>query len=61
VVSFINSGVVSYLKKVLGQSRTKYNITRPKTAKTLPNVLTEEEVFKLINAALNMHFFNAAF
>jgi len=43
-----------YHEKVLGQPRTKYNITRPKKAKTLPEVLSEKEVIQLINTPTNI-------
>ncbi len=43
-----------YHEKVLGQQRTKYKITRPKKAQTLPEVLTEKEVYQLINTPTNI-------
>lgn len=43
-----------YHEKVLGQPRTKYDITRPKTPNTLPDVLTEDQVWKLISQPDNL-------
>jgi len=42
-----------YYEHVLGMPREYYNIQRPKRAETLPNVLSPEEVFKLINTPEN--------
>jgi site-specific recombinase XerD len=39
-----------YYEQVLGMPREYYNIQRPKRASQLPNTLSVEEVFKLINA-----------
>ena len=38
----------------MGQPRTKYTITRPKKASTLPEVLTEKQVYDLINSPKNI-------
>ena len=43
-----------YYEKVLGLPREFYDIQRPKRPKTLPNVLSQEEVFKLINSPENI-------
>ena len=43
-----------YYEKVLQKPKEYYNITRPKKIKTLPSVLSEEEVYKLINAPTNI-------
>lgn len=43
-----------YYEKVLEKPREHYIITRAKKCKTLPSVLSEEEVFKLINAPTNI-------
>lgn len=43
-----------YHEKVLGQPRTLYKITRPKKAHTLPEVLSEQEVYRLINSPTNI-------
>ena len=43
-----------YYEKVLGRSREYYNFQRPKKSKTLPNVLSENEVIKLINTPTNL-------
>jgi len=51
--SMINS-IKYYHEKVLGQERNVYRITRPKKAKSLPEVLTESEVYRLINAPKNI-------
>jgi hypothetical protein len=50
----IINAIKYYHEKVLGQARTLYDITRPKPSKTLPNVLTEEDVLKLINTPTNI-------
>jgi len=43
-----------YYEYVLGMPREYYNIQRPKMANTLPNVLSGQEVYKLINAPENI-------
>ncbi len=43
-----------YYEKVLDQPREFYNIQRPKKAKELPNVLSMQEVSKLINTPDNI-------
>ena len=43
-----------YYEKVLQKPKEYYNMTRPKKVKTLPSVLSEEEVYKLINAPVNI-------
>ncbi len=43
-----------YYEQVLGMPREYYNIQRPKRAKVLPNVLSQEEAFRLINAPKNL-------
>ncbi|MFB9055632.1 tyrosine-type recombinase/integrase [Mariniflexile ostreae] len=43
-----------YYEKVLQKPKEYYNITRPKKTKTLPNVLSPDEVYKLINAPKNI-------
>ncbi len=43
-----------YYEQVLGMPREYYEIQRPKRAKTLPNVLSQEEVLRLINAPDNI-------
>ena len=43
-----------YFEKVLEKPREYYTITRPKKAKTLPSVLSEQEVFLLINSPTNL-------
>ena len=42
-----------YYEQVCDRDRTQYSIQRPKPAKTLPNVLSENDVLKLINAPKN--------
>lgn len=42
-----------YYEQVLDRPREKYNITRPKKSKSLPNVLSVEEVDRLINSPPN--------
>jgi site-specific recombinase XerD len=42
-----------YYEHVLGKPREYYEIQRPKQAKTLPNVLSQEEIYKLINSPEN--------
>ncbi len=48
------NAVKFYYEQVLGMPREYYNIQRPKESKTLPNVLSPEEVFKLINTPENL-------
>jgi integrase/recombinase XerD len=43
-----------YYEHVLGKPREYYEIQRPKRAKSLPNVLSPEEVFRLINSPENI-------
>jgi integrase/recombinase XerD len=43
-----------YYEHVLGMPREYYNIQRPKSSKTLPNVLPFEEVYRLINSPENI-------
>lgn len=43
-----------YMEQVLGLDRTTILIDRPKKAKRLPTVLTQEEVYLLINAPKNL-------
>jgi site-specific recombinase XerD len=42
-----------YYEKVLGGKRTFYHIDRPRTEKTLPEVLSEEQVADIINSIEN--------
>ncbi len=51
--SLINA-IKFYYEKVLGLPRTYYDIQRPKKSTTLPNVLSKEEVLKLIDAPSNI-------
>ncbi len=43
-----------YYEQVLEMPREYYNIQRPKKMKTLPNVMSQEEVLKLINYPKNL-------
>ncbi len=43
-----------YYEQVLGMPPEYYDIQRPKRSKVLPNVLSQEEVFRLINAPKNL-------
>lgn len=43
-----------YYEKVMDQPREHYNIQRPKKAKSLPNVLSKEEIVRLINTPKNL-------
>jgi len=43
-----------YYENILGKPREYYDIQRPKSAKSLPDVLSTEEVFALINAPKNI-------
>jgi integrase/recombinase XerD len=43
-----------YFEKVLGGKRTFYHLDRPRTEKTLPEVMSEEEVVNLLNAVENL-------
>jgi len=48
------NAVKFYYEQVLGMPREYYDIQRPKKANTLPNVLSQEEIFRLINAPKNI-------
>ncbi len=50
----IINAIKSYYEHTLGKDRTKYNIKRPKKSETLPNVLSEAEVMRLINQPSNL-------
>ncbi|MBN2350309.1 MAG: tyrosine-type recombinase/integrase [Bacteroidales bacterium] len=43
-----------YYEHVLGMPREYYDIQRPKKSNTLPNILSNEEVYKLINEPKNI-------
>ncbi len=43
-----------YYEKVLGREKQYYNIERPRKEKKLPDVLSKEEVKKIIDAAKNL-------
>ena len=43
-----------YYEQVLNMPREYYDIQRPKRANQLPNTLSEEEVYKLINSPTNL-------
>ena len=43
-----------YYEHVLGKPREYYDIQRPKASKSLPDVLSQEEVFDLINSPTNL-------
>ncbi|MFK7906886.1 MAG: tyrosine-type recombinase/integrase [Chitinophagales bacterium] len=51
--SIINS-IKFYYESVLGNSRKVYKIPKPKKSKQLPNVLSEQEVVKLIKVVDNL-------
>ena len=51
--SIINA-IKSYYEHTLGKSREYYNITRPKKSQDLPNVLSKEEVKKIIHQPKNI-------
>lgn len=56
-VSFIHMAVNAikfYYEKVLGKKREQYLVTRPKTGHTLPNVMSEKEVHRLLKAPNNL-------
>ena len=48
------SAVKCYYEQVLGRERTYYDLQRPKKPFQLPNILSEEEIVKLINAVKNI-------
>lgn len=48
------NAIKSYYEHTLEKPREYYNITRPKRSKDLPNVLSEEEVFAILNAPKNI-------
>lgn len=53
-VNLMINAIKSYYEHTLGKDREKYNITRPKKHQSLPNVLTEKQVIKLINSPSNI-------
>lgn len=48
------NAVKFYYEKVLGRERRYYNIGRPRKAKKLPEVLSEQEVLKILKAPKNL-------
>lgn len=50
----IISAVKFYYEHVLGKPREYYNLTRPKKSVTLPNVLSKEEVIRILSAPKNI-------
>ena len=52
--NIIINAIKFYLEKVLGLPRTVYNLTRPKPHKTLPDALSEEDAYKILNALPNL-------
>ena len=50
----IINAIKFYYEHVLGLPRTFYDIKRPKKNLTIPNVLSENEIFKLINSPKNL-------
>lgn len=48
------NAIKAFYEHVLGYSRAIYKITRPKKEQRIPNVLSQEEVFKVINAPKNI-------
>lgn len=50
----IINAIKSYYEHTLDRDRTLYDIKRPKKSQTLPNVLSEQEVIKLINSPSNL-------
>jgi len=54
---FLNSLILRgkfYFEKVLGGNRKIYSIDRPRKEKILPEVLSEEEIIKILNATENI-------
>jgi len=50
----IINAIKYYMEKTLNLPRTRYDLTRPKKAKTLPDTLSEQDVMKLINQPSNI-------
>ncbi len=48
------NAIKAYYEHVLGNAREYYDIERPKTAVSLPNVLSEAEIIKIINHPKNI-------
>lgn len=48
------NAIKCYYEHALGKPREYYTITRPKRSKDLPNTLSQEEVFAIINAPKNI-------
>ena len=52
--NIIINAIKFYYEKVLGRPRQKYNISRPKKAKRLPNVMSQKETIFIINSLKNI-------
>jgi len=52
--NIIINAIKFYFEHVLGKEKTLYDLQRPKKSKTLPNVLSPEEVKRLIKAPTNL-------
>lgn len=52
--NMIINAIKAYYEHVLGMPREYYDIKRPKKSLNLPNVLSENEVFNIINAPENL-------
>lgn len=52
--NIIINAIKFYYEQVLNKPKEKYNIQRPKRSKTIPNVLSEEEIISLINTPQNV-------
>ena len=50
----IINAIKSYYEHTLGRDRMLYDVKRPKKAQTLPNVLSEAEVLRLLNSPTNL-------
>lgn len=48
------NAIKAYYEHVLGMPREYYEIERPKKTLSLPNYLSESEVFKIINSPINL-------
>ncbi len=52
--NIIINAIKFYFESVCGLPRTFYDLQRPKKSKTLPNVLSEKDILKLINSPNNL-------
>lgn len=52
--SIMINAIKFYYEKVLGRPKEMYQFTRPKKSKTLPNILSKQEIIRLLQASENI-------